>query len=302
MTKLNRRTFLGAAAGFPVLATAASDVSLARADTISNFTAGETLKAYVKLLGNLKSSTVYTWFSGHLWGIAPDRTPVQLASIEGLAKHIWRVVGEQEFTQQGFDIGFFGDPISGEPIDELLNPFSGETVAPFHYRYGGGTRRYSEKGIQSGDHVAPFSMQWVVSGDQVWMDETLTGSRPNPIQLDEWPRESAGSTVRYGATTTYVTNTRDLVDHSRSSAPSTLFWSSINSWEPWLRMADAPGYVMWRGTGRKLSDLREAPGRILDYIQRTEPDYLANEVPWQGTQSTWTDFMQERKPAPVKPG
>ncbi|HNP64227.1 MAG TPA: DUF1838 family protein [Woeseiaceae bacterium] len=299
MTILNRRTILGAAAGLPFLATT-TNAAPAAGNTISALTRSETLQAYVKLLGDLESRTVYTWFSGHLWGVVPDKTPIQLVSIEGLAKNVWRAEGDQVFTQRSFDIGFFGDPNTGEAIDEFVNPFSGETVRPYHFMYGGSPRRYSEAGVQTGKVTTPINPHWVESGNQVWMDESFVASVPNPIGPAKWPRESAGDTFHLGSTITYVTNTCELLDKNRTSVPYTLFWSSINSWEPWLLMGSAPGHVMWRGTGRKLLDIAEAPARIRNYARSVEPDYFDKEFPWEGSRSTWLGFIDERNPAPAK--
>lgn len=298
MTFLDRRTFLGAASALPFLSVATATVAESNnTSTFSDLTREETLQTYVRLIGSTQPAVCYTWFSGHLWGVTPDRTPAPLVSVEGLAKNVWRVSEDNVMSQQNFDLGFFGDVESGDILDEFVNPFTGETVAPYHYLYGGGTSRYTEGGIQSGENTTPIEPRWIVSGDQVWVDETMHASIPNPFDPVLWPRESSGDQFRFGSTSTYVANAAHLLDPSRSAVPYQLSWNSLTSWEPWLLMGDAPGYVMWRATGRKLTDLSEAPARIREYAERTVPGYLENQVPWAGTRSTMRSFMNERDPA-----
>jgi hypothetical protein len=122
--------------------------------TRADLTREETLRTYVRLIGSTEPAVCYTWFSGRLWGVTPDQTPAPLVSVEGLANNVWRVGEDNVISQQNFDLGFFGDVESGDILDEFVNPFTGETVAPYHYLYGGGTSRYTEEGIQSGENIS----------------------------------------------------------------------------------------------------------------------------------------------------
>lgn len=290
---LGRRAFMAA---LPLAGIPTGELHAAHAD-LAKLPPAETVRTYIKLIGSTESAVVYTWFTGHLWIIVPSRPPAPLVSFQGLAKNIWAKESNGVVTQQNFDVGFFGAADGGGAIDEVENPLTGEIVNPYHYMYGGGIQRYSDQGKLVGNEVTPIRPNWIVSGDMIWVDESRSASALNPIEPASWPRESAGEQVHFGSATSLVANASELLDPSRSSVPYTLFWSSIGSWEPWLHMGASPGYIMWRAVGRKLADLSEASEEIRAYVREVQPNYLADGPPWEGTKSTWNDFMRDRKPA-----
>lgn len=271
--------------------------SNSQSNGFSSLTPLETLKAYVRLLGSLKSATIYTWFSGELWSILPNSAPAPLVSFQGLAKSVWESPGNDVYIQHSFDTGFFGDLRTGEKISVFENPMTGETVRPYPFLYGGGTRKYSIEGIDSGGSVKPIEPKWVQSGDQVWIDELGSGSFDNPIDPVNWPKESAGQRVHFGSTTSYIAKASEVLDPDNDYANYTLSWSSITPWEPWLLMGNTPGFVQWRATGRKLSHFSQAPEDILEHARQSQPNFLDSGRPWKGNKSTWRSFMSERRPA-----
>lgn len=303
--RLNRRAFLGAAFGTAIAASTqtglageskgsvvpAADV---RALDLNALSDQQALKTYLKMIGSLEPAVLYTWFSGHLWGIVPGTPAKQLVSFEGIAKNVWRHTGD-EITKQSFDIGYFGDAHTGELIDAYENPYTGKIVQPYHYAYGGRVTRYAKTGKVVDGDIAPIRHKWTMSGDQAWFEETNSLSVPNPFDPKDWPLASAGKELHFGSSTTNTAKIDDLLNPKRASVPYTLFWTAINSWEPWLHMADTPGYVMWRATGRKLGNLSEAPSTIIDYVNKMQPNYFSDDSPWTGTRSTWADYRRDRK-------
>lgn len=293
------RDFLVALVGSAlVFASVLSSASDAKPKTISldSLTDEQATALYIKMTGSLEPATIYTWFSGQLWGIVPGTAAKPLVSFEGLAKSVWRLENGQ-ITKQSYDIGYFGDLDSGKLLNRFDNPYTGKQVAPYHYAYGGGITRYSKLGKISDGKVEPLQQKWMSSGDLAWYDETMSASFASSFDPQEWPLASAGKEVYFGTSTTNTAKIADLLDTSKSNIPYTFFWTAINSWEPWLHMGEAPGYVMWRATGRKLGDLSEAPESIIKYVHRVQPNYFKDDQPWDGTRSTWADYRRDRKPA-----
>lgn len=263
--------------------------------------AGE-LDAYVKLLGTLEKEHVYIAFSGTLWGIVPEKVPTAICGFAGLARHQW-TLQKDGHQRKSFDVGFFSDLESGEPLDELVNPLTGETVRPFHYKYGGGRQLYTKQGSltisEEGEPgtLKPYDLKWETAGDQIWLTEGGGGEFPSPLPPDEWPRESSGDAYRFVGETTLATSIEQLSNPRVRQADYTLFWTSILSWEPWLLMNGAPGFSMWRGVGTKLDRYQDAPGTLLDYVRKEQPNYFGKNDPWDGVLSNYDRFKKMRTPS-----
>jgi len=293
--KHSRRTFISALGALSL--TGLLPAHTLAANKKIEFSPIETLNAYIRLMGSLKPATTYTWFSGELWSILPNKTPQPLVSFQGLAKSIWEVIDKNTYLQHSFDSGFFGDLETGEKIKDFVNPMNGRTVQPYPFLYGGGTRQYSIKGVQSRDEIKPLEPKWIRSGDQVWLDEIGSGSFENPIDPNMWPMESAGKQVHYGSSTSYIASAEEVFNPNSNYANYSMSWSSITPWEPWLLMGDTPGFAQWRATGRKLSNFNEASNGILKHVRKAQPNFLDNGRPWEGYKSSWKSFMADRKPA-----
>lgn len=262
-----------------------------------SFLEEDPFRTYVRLMGSLETTTIYSWFSGYLWGIIPNEAPKPLVTLQGLAKSNWQKDGNQ-VTKESFDLGFFGDLETGEVLQEWKNPYTNKIVQPFHFMYGGGSKTtYSKEGIKSGDTLKPYKMHWMQSGDQMWMDEYGSFSFKSPLQPEEWPKASPGKQMHFGSSTTYMTTKSELFNPNNTTCNQTFFWTAVNSWEPWLHMGQREGYVMWRATGRKIFDIADIPDSMKSYVAKVQPNYFTDKIPWQGRRSTYTSYKESRKAA-----
>lgn len=295
---ISRRAFLNTSAVLPFLAiphlgfTACKDSS-----PLTNvpLTTEQTFKTYIRLMGSLEPRTIYSWFSGHLWGIVPNEAPKPLTTLQGLAKSNWRIEGDH-ISKESFDLGYFGDLNTGNILESWLNPYTNKKVKPFHFMYGGANKTiYTVNGIKTGNNVTPYKTNWVQSGNQVWLDEYGSHSFKNPLQPNEWPISSAGEQMHFGSSTTFMANAHELFDDSLSTCNQNFFWTAINSWEPWLQMGQKDGFVMWRATGKKIFDISEIPDSMKHYISKIQPNYFEDKTPWTERRSTYASYKELRK-------
>lgn len=251
--------------------------------------AENTLKRYVKLIGSLANEDVYIALDGTLWGVLPGHLPLPICGFHGLARANWEPQSDGAFSQRSFDIGFFADPETGTPLESLVNPFTMETVKPFHYKYGG------EETIHTAETAPkPTDSSWTMTADKLWFSERRSGAFPAPFPPTEWPRETAGETYYYGSETSYVVSAKDIIDDNVMSADYSLFWTAFLSWEPWLLMAGAPGYVMWRGVASKVAIRDQISDGVLAYIAEHEPNYFGTGRPWKGRASTYESYKKRQ--------
>ncbi|NKB45365.1 MAG: DUF1838 domain-containing protein [Alphaproteobacteria bacterium] len=286
MSQFSRRTLIGNTAAAGGLTAFSLGVRGAQASKSLDFSnAEEGLRAYAKLLGNTKAATVHYWYSGTIYGVLPGEDSQPVMGFAGLAKNIWWPTDEGNFGQRIFDVGYFADLETGEPIDEFVNPFTGKTNHPVHYRSGPSqfTRAYENR-------------NWQVSGDDVWLEESLAFKMPNWLEPAEWPLASSGETLRFRYTNTYRGKVSDLENPSITSAPSLLGWNAITDWYPFMLMGQQPGFLNWISQGRKINDFSEVSSQTMRYLEAHLPDYLYSDEPWTEPANNYVQYMEQRQP------
>lgn len=291
-----RRSLLKAGAG---LALAPSLIGVSNAQSRLNTkidlsTPEARYKAHMKIVGTLDTETVYNWFDGELWGMMPNKEPAIICGFHGLARSNWIAQNDGSMKQHSFDVGFFSDLKTGEPASAIRNPFTGEMVEPFHYQYGGFEQHHKPRN----DVYKENDGHWSILGDEISLREFGTRTVEHPIPMNEWPRESAGENYHAASETNYYSPVSQIADTNINNAAQKFFWTAVLSWEPWLLMDGAPGFVMWRGTGRKLNSYQEAPEVIKNYIKKVQPNYFDEGNPWTGIMSSIGEFKKKRKPMP----
>lgn len=251
-------------------------------------------KAHTKIVGSTAKETVYSWFDGGLWGMMPNREPVVLCGFQGLARSDWKPQSDGSSIQHSFDVGIFTDMETGEPLDTMVNPLTGETIEPFHYQYGGWEQHHK---VDNELYSAAEASKFAIRDNDVAYREFGTRTVDHPIPMERWPRESAGEKYHAASETNFLSPMVQVFDADVTSADYKLFWTAVLSWEPWLLMDGAPGFVMWRGIGRKLSSYEDAPDNLLKYIRKVQPNYFDPGAPWDGIMSSIEEFKKRRTPA-----
>ncbi len=286
----NRRNLLKFGAGMTLLSTASYGAGQ-RPITGSKPThpAEHDLKTHIKLIGSLEQEDVYVALDGTLWGIAPNKAPAPICSFHGLARSIWNPLDDGSYSQRSFDIGYFGDLDSKAPLNSLTNPITDETVSPFHFRYGGNEVIHTKESIENKEQS-----EWQTTGDKLWFTEQRGGTFETPFPPDQWPRESSGEEFHFGSETSYVVSADEINDPTLTRVDYTLFWTAFLSWEPWLLMDGAPGFVMWRGVASKINSPSQISTELQDYIKAEQPNYFDSQAPWEGRASTYESYKKER--------
>jgi len=290
---LNRRHILsmGALSMAPFGVNACSSAP-AGAEPVMSSIPADPFATYLKMVGSLASSTVYFTLEGELWGVAPDRPPEAICGFSGLARSDWLRLNENTFRKHSFDLGFFSDLQTRQRATTIVNPITKDMVQPFDFKYGGSETTISR---ETYDEEPPGT--WSTAGRERNFTEKRKGSFPTPFPPSEWPRESAGETYHASSETNYLAEVCELEDPTISAAKSMFFWTAFLSWEPWLLMDGAPGFVMWRGIGNKFLNADEVPSKIRDYALKTQPNYFNAAKPWTGRKSTYASFRELRSPA-----
>lgn len=218
----------------------------------------EIMNALVRIYGTSGSNRV-TWKTRiKVFGVQPTGvTP--LIGLRGSESSWWKRRDDSTWVRYSSTLSFFEDLDTGRFIEEFRNPLNGHTskVGVSFIRHKEGehftpTGEYFGSMKQAFPEVykeAPLHADWDMDAGTV----RLRGSSNFPPILRQPTKENATLCVSAAA----------LFDPAIETPPATVAGWNIRPWEPFLRMGDAPGHVIWHFDGVKLTD-----PELLD------PDYL----------------------------
>lgn len=258
------------------------------------------LKIYGDLAGNIDT---WSWFGGEIFAVIGDRqAPLRLLGWEGFAVN--RIVPQDDGSFRVFinECAFYKDPGNDRIVDRWRNPFTGEDCEVWQLHAGPLTnrlttvRRHQRK---DGTFVeSPFRLPLYVQGDDAFVSIEFNDVRDNALQPAEWPRESTGSKVRVSESMQFMTRLADLQDPTLTRCETTVAWTLLRGWLPWMLMGQAPGHLYFRSVIHKLPGQEHLPARLVAEAGRRFPASLRSPPDASfGTFDTSDKvFQRERRP------
>ena len=297
---VERRRLLYATAGLSGMALALPTGARPVAPALDLHDPRSALRAYVKLRGSLADETVFQPYEGDIFYVADGAVPVPLCGFRGLQKSIWRRTGEDAWSNQDYDVGFYVDYESREILDQWRNPVSGQTVKVYHYRGGpsGGTHAV---GRPDGDVYGGSAGRWSVCGDQLWHTASLWGSRPNPMSPRDWPLASSGDVLLGSMSLSFAGRVADVANPALQQVPALQVWTNTTGWMPWMEMGQRPGFNMWRWIGAKGTPVAQLDSALVEAAERVTPGYVSRDAVWKTPTSGRVDYMRLKRGQELTP-
>ncbi len=260
----------------------------------------DSLYAVVKLRGDVAGGRVLQWYTGELALLVPGRMPEPVASYQGVVRTDWTPRPDGAFDYRTFDLGYFGDPETGEAVDELTNPFTGEQVKPTLIEDGPIEFIYSSRGIYSEARGAPapdrkFEIPWQRAGDRIWYTSSFGFEYPNPLPPAEYPELSATDTVVQRSRFIYRSRLSALEDAS-TRADAETHMLVVSTIHPWLRMGRHAGFQQIHTVSQKIDFVEETSPAWRSLMARVQPEFLTAETPFVGAGNSFERYKRERLP------
>ncbi|WP_293897707.1 DUF1838 family protein [Phenylobacterium sp.] len=231
------------------------------------------LRTWLKLVADLDGRTVFSVTEGMVWGFKPqadDLTAAQFARrLYGYRSLLARKV---ETTPDGLRLrtkgwSFYLDADSGEPVSELLNPYTGlkVTCPPL----SGPASSVTYGGPVATGAGPDLTMRRI--GDHAWIGvDRISRFKPSDTT---WFKLEADLT-------TYACRTADLDNPANSHIPSTWSHSLTAEWQTWMRMHGEPGHILFNGAGVALRGPEQIGTDLRRAIDRGFPGALAETLAW----------------------
>lgn len=281
-----RRAALGLMGG--VLATQAASGATGHlgshgvADDI-DFTDPETRnRIYAQLRARTDGRPTFMPYRATLFGKIEGQAAVPLFRVDGFSIARATKLGPARWRLDNVEAGYYGDLVTGEPLDRWTNPLNGRECRVQHYRSFQHLDVLPDGIVPIRQGSPPAGTRFTASmgtpslfNGQVWMHEDLIGTMPNrPKASFADPLEFVGPVLTATSLATFAASARDVQDVRRTFVPMQLSYQTMNSWRPFLRMGETPGIIAWRMFGAKAETLESVPKALRDRVLADYPDFL----------------------------
>lgn len=263
----NRRAVLGGLAGLAALGGGPPAVAAgATAATLDLDDAGENLRAYVKLRGDLAGEPVFDVIRGSVYGLVPGQPARPLFKTVGAQRTTYARRSALEYRAATRYIGLLLDWSTERLLRTWTNPYTGADCRVPVTRYGPAEMRIL------GDRMAPATpatdepprtrRPWFVLGDVVHLlDQVIAPAPPGILQPD-------------ADLMTFTGSLQQLADPRLTRIPSQLGFTAVEPWRDWMGM-DQPGSLWWHVSGVKLDGPDGYAPELRALVQAEDPAFFA---------------------------
>ncbi len=235
---------------------------------------------FARLRGAPRGQPGLWWFSGTLWGKRSLDAAEMLFAVEGCSFNRLVLKPDQSVELNMIEVGFWLDPESRQPADTWTNPMNGLACSPVHFM-GPQSLQFDPAGVASTTNPVPPGMVFegritdpVVSGDLVWIGETLIVKSPVGPTTTADPLQGGLPVFTATSLDTYHARLSDLDETIDRWTPASRSYQTLGSWYPWMRMGHEAGGISFQMIGRKLSSVDEMPASLRHLIEDRYPGWL----------------------------
>lgn len=295
MTVVSRRAALATSVAGGAFAARSASAARRRLDLASP---EDSLRALVKLRGDLAGGRVLQAYSGTLSLLVEGTMPTPVCSYQGLIRTDWTPRPDGAYDYLTFDLGYFGELESGRHVERILNPLTGEDVQPTEVRDGPIASIYSRHGtFRAGaplDTSKTLSLPWQVAGDDIWYTVDLPFSYANPLPPARFPDVSSGDTVFQRNRFTYKGRLSELEDDATTAAPMEAIMLATSTIHPWLKMGRRPGFQQILTVSAKIARFEDAPAPVREFVAKVMPEFLTAAQPFVGAGNSFEKYKRDR--------
>jgi hypothetical protein len=233
--------------------------------------------AYAKLVGSAEDAMVHYSLEGTIFALLPNGAK-PFIGFQAMLKGVWKKHGQNSFQHISYETGFFHPLDSKEHIEIFENPITNQT------------NQLSE--IRGGPYeniIKPTQHDWVVSGDDVWIQE------PNSRIGYFGSAETNNKNKQTAFANTIFQGKLSQLDDESSIAPSMMTYNYVSPWYPFFEMDNVEGKMYWQAVGKKNQSWSDIPTSMQEYLTKNQNNYFESTNPWTERTSTLKHFRQSSK-------
>lgn len=229
------------------------------------------MTALAKLRGSTEKELVIWWLDGTLYGVV-DLVPTPLWHMETISFSSWEATGEAEYLMVHRELSLKKDPATGELVEQLTNPYTGELLEVEHKPFvpaplllTADTARLPADAPVKPEFTHRLQTPSII-GDDFWLGEDMYAVLP-AFQPGMKPWRANDITTWHGSL-------NQVTDPDVAWADATMVYQGMYNWRPWLKMGDIDGHHFARMAGRKLRSIEEIPDSYLTAVAKVDPEFV----------------------------
>lgn len=252
----------------------------------------EAYKAMLRIVGDLDGKPVFKDWDVTIFAVLPGAKPKPILRMQGYnaGRLINKPDGSYEWVTR--EVAYYQDLKTGEIIERWENPFNGKTVCVVQVANDPVSNLFP---APSRDRANPFAA-FKIDGDVASLRWDIPLEYPNALQPGEHPEESTGPTYLASEHFVFFADTADVASDTLNSTPTHYSWFRTGPWLPWMKMGQAPGYLIYSGQGRKQPSFDALPEQVRAYTLKHFPAFATPpDGFYQPNETSWTYYAKLKK-------
>jgi len=271
---INRRRAIGTALGIATSAIA-SRSAFAKADAVDFSDPKIRLSSIMKMRGATDDRLCIGYVTGMRYAVV-DGVATPMFGMLAATFSRGQKVADDTYESRSFEIAYFTDLATGKLVESWTNPLTNKTVAVPQ------TRSLMGKVAIKADGLLPINSPMMAAMDfgHQFRQPILIGKDVS-ITEEIRIRNKAGSPAprfRYNENTTYTAPRIDLMNQTIATVRTAISYQSLIGFSPWMGMDGVDGLNMGRGTGHRVSAVKELPPYFLELTNKYHADVLNDPI------------------------
>ncbi len=251
-----------------------------------------------KVVGSVANEEIHSFLRFHFYGQVPGEPAKRLLSMNNYIIDKWETEERGTYRLKHWEVGYYCDFDTDNPIESWVNPYSGEEIPVFQFVLGPIERLYTPDTILA-PGLAPIPLSSHIMQERFIVATEAVSQIPNLFQPDEWPKRSSGKVVNWVSMQTLSALWEDVVNPELNSAPANIHLQNFVSWSSWMQMENRPGGTMARGYGTEIDGFDALEPQVLAALEKYTPDIFETAT-WDVTKFDEVDYfnlMKEKRAA-----
>ncbi|MEP5938195.1 MAG: DUF1838 family protein [Erythrobacter sp.] len=229
-------------------------------------------KLIAKVMGSTVEAERHAYLNFHVFGYAGDGNLIPFFSMNNYVIQKWRPGEDSTFEVDHYEVAYYSEFDSTEPISEWENPLTGEVVELPHFVLGPVPRLYGPGIGEDPASFAPDPLNITMIGDRVYIPTLSKFRFPNSLTTDEWGAYGGSPTTYWDSMLVYSANIEDALDEDKTHVSAEMHMQNLVSWAPYFKLGDSPGRTMVRAYGQHISGFDDLPADIRENLAKFTPE------------------------------
>lgn len=254
----------------------------------------DALKAFRKLQASLvDGKPVVFWFQGSVYSRVagePDKHLFSYQAFNIRAGHTAPDIGRgYGFRLVSKELVLYMDPVTHEVLKTWKNPWTGKEVDVIHIA----NDPVNQRPMYAQSDRGPYKFTGTVKQGTVMQSAEVPLFYTNPLGGDY--QNYVGGTYHAIELFNFYASEDELLGPTDGADNASVSWARVSQWLPWMEMGGRAGWLIFNGSGRRVSGFDALPDVVKREVEANYPEYKtpppADDA--RPNETSWTYFKKK---------